>query len=190
MVEVSKAMKEALIDLAAELLEESTGLDVTSEHGAHSPTRFVEMLLELTTPEPFNFTTFENLEGVDEMITISPIPFYTLCEHHIIPFFGTAHIAYVPSNRLAGLSKFARVVKSLSRGLWVQEHLTKEIADFLEAQLAPLGVAVVMRAEHLCMTMRGVQTPGAITTTSAVRGVFADHSRTAKAEFFATIKER
>jgi GTP cyclohydrolase I len=176
------------VDAARFLLARTTGLDVQSEHGAETPARFVRMLRDLTTREEFTFTTFDNTEKIDEMITISPIPFYALCNHHVIPFYGNAHIAYVPDKSIAGLSKFARTVKYFARGLWVQEHLTAEIADFLEDKLNPLGVAVVMKAEHLCMTMRGAQTPGAITTTSAMRGVYADHSRTAKAEFLDTIR--
>lgn len=177
-----------LEEIAALLLSRTTGLDVESEHGEETPRRFVKMLKELTTPQEFKFTTFENTEGVDEMITVSPIPFYSLCNHHVVPFYGEAHVAYVPKNQIVGLSKLARTVEYFARGLWVQEHLTKEIADFLEGNLNPHGVAVVMKAEHLCMAMRGVRIADATTTTSAMRGVFADHSRTAKAEFMATIK--
>jgi GTP cyclohydrolase I len=148
------------------------------------------MLKELTTPESFNFTVFDNTSGLDEMITLEKIPFYTLCAHHIVPFYGHAHVAYVPDGSIAGLSKFARAVKAMARKLTVQEELTSEIADFLEEKLNPQGVAVVLRAEHLCMAMRGAQAPGVITTTSAMRGVFADHSRTAKAEFLAAINGR
>src|SRR5690606_30966395 len=106
-----------------------------------------------------------------------------LCAHHLVPFHGTAYVGYVPGERIAGLSKFARAVKYQAKGFWVQEELTTAIAEMIEEELNPLGTAVVIKAEHLCMAMRGVQQPGVITTTSAMRGVFADHSRTAKAEF-------
>lgn len=171
------------IDLARSLLQSTTGLDVSSEHGEKTPERFVKMLVELTKPEPYNFTVFDNTEHIDQMVTITDLPFYSLCNHHVIPFFGKAHVAYVPNEKVAGLSKFGRAVKNISRGLWVQEHLTTAIADFLEEKLQPRGVAVVMKGEHLCMAMRGVQMPGALTTTACMRGVFADHKRTAKAEF-------
>ena len=145
------------------------------------------MLREMTTRDPeFKFTTFDE-DHVDEMITMGPIPFYTLCAHHVVPFLGNCWIGYVPDGRIAGLSKFPRAVKYLAKGFWVQETLTTEIADFLEAKLNPKGVAVVMEAEHMCMAMRGIQQAGIVTRTSAMRGVFADHDRTAKAEFMAGI---
>lgn len=160
---------------------------VSSDHTQGTPDRFVSALIELTTREPFTFTTFPN-NGNDEMITLSPIPFYTLCAHHIVPFFGNAYVSYVPDERIAGLSKFARAVKWAAKGFWVQEDLTSEIADLLENELSPRGVAVLLEAEHMCMAMRGVAQPGVITTTSAMRGVYADHERTAKAEFMETIR--
>lgn len=171
------------INAATYLLQTTTGLDVTSEHGRNTPARFVRMLDEMTTPDNFDFTVFKNTMGLDEMVVVLNIPFFTLCQHHIVPFYGYAHIGYVPQDYIAGLSKFARAVRSMAKGLWVQEHLTYKLADWLESRLNPAGVAVVMEAEHMCMTMRGVQVPGTMTTTSAMRGVFADHTRTAKAEF-------
>jgi GTP cyclohydrolase I len=169
-----------------ELLQHITGVNFGAEGNEHmhdTPRRFVQMLRDLTTPEEFEFTTFVNDEGIDEMVSLTKIPFYTLCAHHIIPFYGYAHIGYVPGNSIAGLSKFSRTVRHFSRQLTVQEVMTTQIADFLEAKLKPQGVIVVLEAEHLCMAMRGVGTPGVLTRTTAVRGVFADHSRTAKAEF-------
>jgi GTP cyclohydrolase IA len=152
-------------------------------HMQRTPERFLAMLQELTTPEPFEFTVFDN-DGVDEMVVVQDIPFYTLCAHHVIPFFGKAHIAYIPGSKIAGLSKFARAVKYFSRGLNVQEELTKNISDFLNEKLVdPIGVGVIMRGEHLCMTMRGVQTPGTFTTTSAMTGAFRDPSELARTEF-------
>lgn len=167
-----------------ELLQHITGVNFSEhEHMRETPKRFVKMLKDLTSPQEFEFTVFDNANGIDEMVSVTQIPFYTLCAHHIVPFYGFAHVGYVPGNSIAGLSKFSRAVQSLSKKLTVQEELTVEIADFLEDKLRPKGVIVVMEAEHLCMAMRGVQTPGVKTRTTAVRGVFADHTRTAKAEF-------
>lgn len=152
-------------------------------HREKTPERFLKALHQMTDREEFNFTTFP-ANGLDEMITLGPIPFYTLCVHHIVPFYGSAWIGYVPRTKMAGLSKFPRAVKYIAKGLWVQEELTVEIADFLCSKLEdPVGLAVVVKAEHMCMAARGIQQPGVITTTSAMRGVFADHSRTAKVEF-------
>jgi len=155
-------------------------------HRERTPQRLVHALLQMTTPEPFEFTTF-SADGVDELITMGPIPFYTLCAHHVLPFFGNAWISYVPDQKIAGLSKFPRAVKNLAKGFHVQEELTQIIANFLQDNLSPKGVGVVLKAEHLCMAMRGVEVAGAITTTAAMLGVYGDHSRTAKAEFLASI---
>lgn len=172
-------------ELAAELLRRF-GVDTTEDHMAKTPARYVRMMRELTTPEPFEFTIFEAKS--DEMVVLSPIPFYTLCAHHVVPFYGTAHIGYVPGAAIAGLSKFGRLVKNLARGLWVQEELVAAIADGIEEHLHPRGVAVILRGEHMCMSMRGVQMPGVVTSTQTMRGVFADHSRTAKMEFLEAIR--
>jgi GTP cyclohydrolase I len=173
-----------------ELLQHITGTNFGAEGNEHmyeTPRRFVQMLRDLTTPEEFDFTVFDNSRGVDELISLTNIPFYTLCAHHIVPFYGMAHVGYVPGGSIAGLSKFPRAVQMMAKKLTVQEDLTMEIADFLEDKLSPRGVIVVMEAEHLCMAMRGVKAPGVKTRTTAVRGVFADHDRTAKAEFMAGI---
>jgi GTP cyclohydrolase I len=175
------------VEAAEVLLQEATGLDVRDPHSVDTPRRFVEMLRELTTRPPIKWKTFPN-DGTDEMIMVELIPFKSLCQHHVVPFIGTAAIGYVPKDTIAGLSKFARVVQHFAAGLQVQERLTKEIADFLEKELQPRGVAVLLRAEHFCMTIRGVQVPGAMTTTSDMRGVFADHDRTAKMEFLSQLK--
>jgi GTP cyclohydrolase I len=188
-LEPEEAIEDVVVREMFELLQHITGTSFTVDHMQRTPERFVRMLRELTTPDAFEFTTFDNTEGLDEMIALTKIPFYTLCAHHIVPFYGYAYVAYIPQNRIAGLSKIPRTVKALAKGLKVQENLTVEIADFLEAKLEPLGVAVVLKAEHLCMAMRGVQAAGVLTTTSAMRGVFADHSRTAKAEFMAGIND-
>lgn len=174
---------------AEQLLSSLEAWDRTpKDHRANTPKRMVAALKQLTEREPFEFTTFPNTEGLNEMITLGPIPFYTLCAHHVVPFFGHAWVSYIPNDKIAGLSKFARTVRQSAKGLWVQEELTREIVDFLEEKLDPQGVAVVLKAEHMCMAMRGVGVAGVITTTSAVRGVYADHSRTAKAEFLALVR--
>jgi GTP cyclohydrolase I len=119
-----------------------------------------------------------------EMVVVKDIPFYSLCEHHLLPFFGTAAVAYIPRGRVIGLSKIPRVVEMYARRLQVQERLTQQIADFLQTRLAPQGVGVVVEATHLCAVMRGVRKPGTLMTTSAVLGLFRTRDRT-RAEFFA-----
>jgi len=159
--------------------------DRDSEHFQGTPARFAKMLKELTTPEEFVFTTFDS--NHDEMIIESPINFFSLCAHHVIPFYGSAHVAYIPQGKIAGLSKLARTVTSFAKGLWTQEDLTFAIAEDLEEKLEPIGVAVVMQAEHLCMTMRGARAPGTKTTTSIMRGAFLDPSKQARQEFLQLI---
>lgn len=174
-------------EAAAEvLLRYATGLDVSTPHGRETPKRFVEMLVELTTPGDIKWKVFPN-DGYDEMIIERDIPFVSLCNHHVVPFIGVAHVGYVPDEHIVGLSKLARVVRHFARRLQVQEELTKDIADFLEQNLQPKGVAVVIEAEHMCMTIRGAKVKGASTYTAAMRGVFGDHNRTAKAEFLSRI---
>jgi GTP cyclohydrolase I len=138
--------------------------------------------VELLTPEPFNLTTFPNDEGYDELVVVRDIPFQSLCMHHVLPFYGVAHVAYLPAERILGLSKLARVVELFARDLQLQERLTTQIAACLHAQLQPKGVGVVLEAEHLCMSLRGVHKPGAKTVTSALHGLVRDDPRT-RAEF-------
>lgn len=184
----SSMHEDASLEEAAEfLLQGTTGLKVEDGHGDDTAARFVRMLKSLTTPEPFEFTCFDNTEGADEMILQQDITFVSLCNHHVLPFIGKAHVAYIPGAKIVGLSKLARVVRYYAAGLQVQERLTSQIADRLVQELDPLGVAVVLQAEHTCMTIRGVKAPGSYTTTSAMRGVFSDHTRTAKAELFQLI---
>lgn len=182
--------KEFVSAIAADLLQEIfSDQDWGLDHVKKTPERYVKALRELAASEPFEFTTFKNQNHLNEMVLVRDIKFHSLCAHHILPFIGIAHIAYIPGERIAGLSKLARTVKHLQSGLWVQEELTDAIAQFLVNHLQPQGVAVVMQAEHLCMTLRGVQAPGTMTTTSKMTGVFADHSRLARQEFLALIKQ-
>jgi len=160
------------------------GADLDREGMERTPARLVDALLEMTTPRPFSFTTFPNDESYDELVLVRDIPFRSLCEHHVLPFTGVAHVGYLPSARIVGLSKLARVVEHVSRGLQVQERMTVEIADLLESELHPRGVGVVVSAEHLCMSLRGAQVPGSVTCTSALRGLLRDDARS-RQEFLA-----
>jgi GTP cyclohydrolase I len=182
-----------------ETLHEFGGLDLESDHGADTPKRFALMLNEMTQCRPIG--TVEQLEEhnascikwktfpatSEDMIVVGPLPFVSLCNHHLSPFIGNAWIGYVPNKDIAGLSKFSRVVKHFARQLQIQEKFTDDVADFLDGRLNARGVAVVVKAEHMCMTIRGAQSPGTQTTTSQMRGVFGDHTRTAKAEFMQLI---
>jgi GTP cyclohydrolase I len=166
---VARATRDLLIALGADLDRE--GLRET-------PRRMAAAYLELLTPEPFSMTTFPNDEGYDELVVVRDIPFQSLCMHHVLPFYGVAHVAYLPAERILGLSKLARVVDLFARDLQLQERLTTQIAGWLQQQLQPKGVGVVLEAEHLCMSMRGVQKPGAKTVTSALHGLVRDDPRT------------
>ena len=149
-----------------------------------TPRRVAAAYAELLTPEPFDLTTFPNDEGYDELVVVRSIPFNSLCMHHLLPFHGTATVAYIPGERILGLSKLARVVEMFARDLQVQERLTKQVADWLAERLRPRGVGVVIEAEHMCMSLRGVQKPGARTLTSALHGLVRDDPRT-RQEFLA-----
>jgi GTP cyclohydrolase I len=138
---------------------------------------------------PFSATTFPNEGGYDDLVVARGIPFHSLCEHHLLPFVGVAHVAYLPDERIIGLSKLARVVESFSRALQVQERLTTDIAGWLQQELEPQGVGVVLEAEHLCMSLRGVQKAGATTVTSALHGLVRDDPRT-RQEFLALTQRR
>jgi GTP cyclohydrolase I len=152
---------------------EALGHDLGKEGLSETPRRHAAFLAEVTTKPEFKFTTF-SAEGYDQMIVQTGIPFYSLCEHHVVPFFGEAIVAYIPAQRIVGLSKLARTVEFAARGLQNQERITETIADILEENLAPLGVAVSIKARHLCMEMRGVKKPGAETRTTSLRGQFKD----------------
>lgn len=151
-----------------------------------TPSRVVRMYQELLTPVPFNFTTFPS-EGYDEMVVQSGIEFFSLCEHHLVPFFGTVAIGYVPNGKLVGLSKLSRTVEYFARRLQVQERMTHQIACFLFEQLQPKGVGVIVRARHLCQEMRGIKKQGVETTTSALKGVML-HKQTTREEFLSLCK--
>lgn len=183
-----KVSETVAIDRARALLQSLPGFAAApKDHTGETPKRFYRMLKDMTTPTDYDVRFKVFPAQSQDMITVGPIPFYTLCAHHVVPFFGSAWVSYVPDNKIAGLSKFARVVKGIAKGLWVQEELTEAIVDYLDHKLEPLGVGIIMKAEHLCMAMRGIETAHVITTTSAMRGVYSDHARTAKAEFFAIV---
>jgi GTP cyclohydrolase I len=175
----ARAAERAVTDLLGAL-----GQDVSSEHLSETPRRVAEAYAELLTPEPFRLTTFPNDERYDELVLARSIPVRSLCQHHLLPFVGVAHVGYLPGERIVGLSKLARVVEHFAHGLQVQERLTKQVADLLNDRLEPKGVGVVIEAEHLCMSLRGVQAAGSRTMTSALHGVLRDDARS-RQEFFA-----
>jgi GTP cyclohydrolase I len=168
---------------AADLLL-TLGVDLSGEGVRDTPRRMVAAYAELLTPHPFRPTTFPNEAGYDELIVVRSIPFHSLCMHHLLPFHGVAHGGYLPGERIIGLSKLGRVVEHFARDLQIQERLATEIADWVEHALEPKGVGVVLEAEHLCMSLRGVQKLGATTVTSALRGLVRDDART-RQEFLA-----
>ena len=174
-------------ELAVGDLLRALGRDPGEPHLADTPRRVADAYAELLTPPPFDLTTFPNDEGYNELVMATAIPVQSLCEHHLLPFTGVAHVGYLPGDRILGLSKLARVVDMFARGVQVQERLTKQIADWLAIELRPSGVGVVIEAEHLCMTLRGVQAVGARTITSTLLGTLRDDARS-RAEFFAVTR--
>jgi GTP cyclohydrolase I len=173
---------------AADLLR-ALGADPDAPGLVDTPRRMAEAYAELLTPIPVDPTTFPNTDGYDELVVAGSIPFHSLCEHHLLPFHGVAHVGYLPGERIIGLSKLARVVELFARDLQLQERLTQQIADWLDEHVAPRGVGVVLEAEHLCMSLRGVQKPGAKTITSALRGLVRDDPRT-REEFLSLTEGR
>jgi GTP cyclohydrolase I len=180
------------IEQGVRLILEGVGEDCAREGLLDTPRRVADMYEEIFAglgqdPAEHFCVTFN--EGHQEMVLIRDIPLYSVCEHHLLPFLGRAHVAYIPGKhgRICGLSKIARVVDVFAKRPQVQERMTSQIADTLVSQLDPTGVLVVIEAEHLCMSMRGVQKPGAITTTSAVRGIFERNAAT-RAEAMSLIK--
>jgi GTP cyclohydrolase I len=172
---------------AARELLLALGADLDAEGLRDTPRRMAAALAELLTPEPFEATTFPNDGGYDEMVVARSIPFHSLCEHHLLPFHGVAHVGYLPGARIVGLSKLGRVVDLFARRLQVQERMTVQIADWLDEHVAPRGIGVVLEAEHLCMSLRGVRKPGARTVTSALQGLVRDDPRT-RQEFLDLVK--
>ena len=179
---IEKAVKEILLAI---------GEDVTRHDIKDTPKRVAEMYEEIlggtkVNPEKELEVVFEKEH--DEIVLLKGIPLYSMCEHHMLPFIGRAHVAYIPSNnKVTGLSKIARVVDAFSKRLQVQERLTTDIAELIMRKLSPKGVLVVIEAEHLCMSMRGVKKPGVLTITSAVRGVFRQNEKT-RAEAMSLIR--
>ncbi len=175
-------VEEAVRDILVEV-----GEDPAREGLVGTPDRVHRMYAELTAGyhvDPDRLVNGAIYEvGYSEMVVVKDIPFYSLCEHHLLPFFGTAAVAYIPRGRVIGLSKIPRIVEMFARRLQVQERLTQQIADFVDERLHPLGVGVVVEANHLCAVMRGIRKPGTVMTTSAVLGLFRSRDRT-RAEFF------
>lgn len=180
------------IEQGVRLILEGIGEDPNREGLRETPARVARMYEEVFAglnedPAHFFKTTFD--ESYEELVLVRDIPFYSMCEHHLVPFFGHAHVAYIPGpdGRICGLSKLARLVDAYAKRPQVQERLTSQIADTLMKELSPRGAIVVLEAEHMCMSMRGVKKPNAKTTTSAIRGAFRTHSDT-RAEALALIR--
>ena len=174
----------AAAERAAAAFLAALGVDCSTDGLADTPGRMAHAYADLLTPREFRLTTFDNDEGYDELVLARAIPIRSMCEHHMLPFIGTAHVGYLPGQRILGLSKLARVVELFAHGPQVQERLTKQIADWLTTHLRPKGVGVVIEAEHLCMTLRGVQAVGTKTITSTLLGTLREDARS-RAEFFA-----
>jgi GTP cyclohydrolase I len=174
---------------AAAAFMRSLGVEPYDPHRpelARTPRRLAEAYAELLSPGEFDFTTFPNNEQYDELVLVRDIPVQSVCEHHLLPFVGRAHVAYLPAERIVGLSKLARIVDHYARRPQTQERLTTQVAAGLEQRLGPRGVGVVIEAEHTCMTLRGARAPGATTTTSSLRGHLRDDPA-ARAEFMALV---
>lgn len=178
------AARTAIADLLAAL-----GQDVSDPQLRDTPRRAAAALSEMLSPAAFNLTTFPNHDGYDELVVVRDIPVHSLCAHHMLPFIGVAHVAYLPGERILGLSKLARVVELFARGLQIQERLTVQVGDWLTEHLEPKGAGVVIEAEHLCMTLRGVHAQGTRTVTSSLRGLVRDDART-RAEFLALTRSK
>lgn len=185
----ARSVDRARAELAAADLLEALGVDLSGEDVADTPRRLARMYEELTTPLPFNPTTFANDAGYDEMVVVRDIRFTSLCAHHLLPFSGIAHVGYLPGERIVGLSKLARVVTHFARNLQVQERLTKQVADWIQEELEPRGVGVVLRAEHQCMTIRGIRATGSTTVTSTMHGLLRTNPAS-REEFLALCGER
>ncbi|NUW35522.1 GTP cyclohydrolase I FolE [Nonomuraea sp. SMC257] len=176
----------AAAELAAGQFLEALGIHLDNESLRGTPGRMARAYAELFSPRPFELTTFPNDEEYDELVLVRDIPLRSVCEHHLLPFTGVAHVGYLPGPRIVGLSKLARIVEHFSCRPQVQERLTKQVADWLQTNLRPRGVGVVVRADHTCMTLRGAQSPGAQTITSTLLGVLRDDARS-RAEFLSLV---
>ena len=182
--------KERIQNAVREILI-AVGEDPDREGLVETPKRVANMYEEIfagLTEDPKQHIKLFNEHSNDEMVIVKDIPFYSMCEHHLLPFFGKAHIGYIPSdNKIIGLSKLARIVDNFAKKPQVQERLTSDIADFLNDNLQPKGVAVIMEAEHMCMTMRGARAAGAKTQTSALKGIMRSDAKT-RAEVLSLLK--
>ncbi|MBC9785975.1 GTP cyclohydrolase I FolE [Heliobacterium chlorum] len=180
------------IETAVQMILEAVGEDPQREGLVDTPKRVARMYQEILgglEEDPSRHLDVLFMEEHEEMVLVKNIPVYSMCEHHLLPFYGQAHVAYIPqSGRVTGLSKLARVVEGFARRPQLQERLTSQIADTIMRKLDPQGVLVVIEAEHMCMTMRGVKKPGSRTVTSAVRGVFKS-SKATRSEAFALIRD-
>lgn len=165
----------------------SLGVDVTRSDLVDTPKRVVQMYEELLTPVPFEPTKFLNDGDYDSLVVVKDIPFYSMCEHHLAPFFGNAHVAYLPNGHVIGLSKLARFIETRARALQVQERMTAQVASDIEAALHPRAVGVIVEARHMCVEMRGVKKPGTVTRTSIMRGELRTNP-SLKAEFLEALR--
>lgn len=172
----------ARAEAAAAAFLRALGIDTAAPGLAETPRRMAEAYTEMLTPREFDLTTFPNDEGYDELVLARDIPVQSVCEHHLLPFTGVAHVGYLPGERIVGLSKLARVVELFARRPQLQERLTTQVAGWLGDRLRPRGVGVVIEAEHLCMSLRGVRAPGSTTITSALQGLLREDPRS-RAEF-------
>ncbi len=174
----------AAAERAAAQFLRALGISLDTESLQGTPRRMASAYAELFTARPFDLTSFPNDEGYDELVLARAIPLRSVCEHHLLPFVGVAHVGYLPGDRILGLSKLARIVEHFACRPQVQERLTKQVADWLCEHLAPKGVGVVIEAEHTCMTLRGVQAAGSSTVTSTLLGTLREDARS-RQEFFA-----
>lgn len=177
---VRSALREpdlARAELAAEDFLEALGMSLESEHLRATPGRMARAWAEMFTPRPFDLTTFPNEEGYDEMVVVRDVPVRSVCEHHLLPFTGRACVGYLPGERIVGLSKLARIVEHFACRPQTQERLTKQVADWLQENLHPRAVGVVITAEHSCMTLRGAHATGSSTVTSTLLGMLREDPR-------------
>jgi GTP cyclohydrolase IA len=186
----NKSVDRAKIEAAFKLILEAIGENPEREGLLNTPQRVARMYEEIFSginSDPRDLLDVSFTEFHDELVLVKDIPIYSMCEHHFLPFYGLAHVAYIPKGgKVVGISKLARVVESYARRPQLQERLTSQIADCIFDTLKPMGVGVVIQAEHMCMTMRGVKKPGSLTVTSAVRGIFETRPQT-RAELFSLI---